>query len=678
MKPSFPRLRQACTGLALLPVLLLLSCSNPPVPTPPSSLEPPTASPAASPMPAALSHPQSPSPTRTPLPSQVSSPQPSEAAADPFTFTQVARLGGGRILGGGWLASGNDFALQTTTGLLLYQPPEDRIRQVFRMGRFQAISPDGSQVALGERDRLQVWDADSRALRWTSVVDSGSLGALRFSPDGAYLVGMVSPPGEEVYNFITVIWNAEDGIRLGAWDIGAALDVELSPDGKYLAAWNPVRMNGIYFWQLPAGENPLVFQSETLPVDLAFSPDGSQVATAGMDGRIHIWSFPDLALKQVLQEEGQDAPASLESCLGFSPDGRFLAAAGKGSVQVWGTNDWAPIASFDDPLIGSQVLSFSPDSAVLAAGSEQGVSFWRIPDGERLDELSGFSAPIQAVALSPDGQFAAIQSSVGTEYGRLSLYHTQDGEERYTLEEFPALSLAYSADGAYLAGGLWSGAVRVVHARNGALAWEQPGFQHQVQSLAFSPVGDWLAASSMEAVSVWQVSTGELGYALQVPGGWVEQVAFSPDGERLVTLSAGGPLHIWRAADGQLLHEIQVDRQGWTGYLAFSPDGSRLALGFDDRIHLYEFPRGDLIRTWNSGTGGLNGLAFTDDSLLLSLHTGGELRVWMAANSSLRQALWLGGEGFTGFAYSSAGEVLVTGSLDGTWRLWKAGRKGQG
>jgi WD40 repeat protein len=134
-----------------------------------------------------------------------------------------------------------------------------------------------------------------------------------------------------------------------------------------------------------------------------FSPDGRYIAVANA-GAINIWSLADLAAPPAEIV----VPAGAIDALAFSPDGRSLAVAGMDSMLgLWATDQpQAPPV-----LLGGtariDALAFSPDGRSLVAGGQDAqLRLWSMSDPRaRPASLRGHDAAITAAAFSPDGRY---------------------------------------------------------------------------------------------------------------------------------------------------------------------------------------------------------------------------------------------------------------------------------
>jgi WD40 repeat protein len=171
-------------------------------------------------------------------------------------------------------------------------------------------------------------------------------------------------------------------------------------------------------------------------------------------------------------------------------------------------------------------MAFSPDWYTLAVGtSHQGAQVWSVPDDKLLYKLEPGNA--RSVSLSPDGKLLALSwRSPDDKQGAVEVRHLADGKLVRTL---PDHGLAYS--------------------------------------VAFSPDGKLLAVGAREAVTLYDVESGEASWSIDVPA-WL--VRFSPDGKSL--LVATDRMALYSVEDGTLSRELD----GWSEGV-FSPDGRLFA-----------------------------------------------------------------------------------------------------
>jgi WD40 repeat protein len=199
-------------------------------------------------------------------------------------------------------------------------------------GLTPTFNADGTQLALGAGPALHILDAlTGEELNVMDVVES-NIGpqAVIWSPDGMRLAYRILP---------TVF----------VWDIATESQIYYRPTpvhlntiawaGDYLAGGDSAFYDAgghVYLWDAETGELIYDMTGHTNMVwDVAFSPDGSLLASAGRDGTIRVWDTSTGQEVAVLSGHNDEAYA-----LDFSPDGSLLASAGMdGTVRVWGVPD---------------------------------------------------------------------------------------------------------------------------------------------------------------------------------------------------------------------------------------------------------------------------------------------------------------------------------------------------
>jgi serine/threonine protein kinase len=155
---------------------------------------------------------------------------------------------------------------------------------------------------------------------------------------------------------------------------------------------------------------------------MAFSPDGSRLASGSLDGTIKLW---DAASGQELRTLKGHTRAVYT--LVFSPDGTHLTSGSPdGTIKLWDTAGDRELrtikaqtgprnelfdAKWDGNRLGMGSLVFSPDGGRLASGSDEGtIKLWDATGGQLLRPLKGHTGPVCSVAFSPDGSRLASGS----------------------------------------------------------------------------------------------------------------------------------------------------------------------------------------------------------------------------------------------------------------------------
>ncbi|MCS7287042.1 MAG: DUF1080 domain-containing protein [Anaerolineae bacterium] len=151
-------------------------------------------------------------------------------------------------------------------------------------------------------------------------------------------------------------------------------------------------------------------------------------------------------------------------------------------------------------------------------------------------------------------------------------------------------------------------------------------------------------------------------------------MAFSPDGKTLVSISETGEMRFWQVADGTLLRSRFID--GLVEFKAsFSPDLTMVACVDYHSVSLYRVSDGRFLSTFSAPLEGIEirpySLTFSPDGILLAVGwSDSKARIWRVSDSSLLLTLKHESEVHS-LAFSPDGTILASGAKDGSIRLWR-------
>ena len=360
-----------------------------------------------------------------------------------------------------------------------------------------------------------------------------------------------------------------------------------------LAAVGPDNMGMIDLQDGETGESVLAFQGPRAHItDVAFSPDGTMLATTSVDGRLMVWDVSTGNLVAGISGHGAASGPS------FSGDGSIVAGAwSKGAtVKVLDLSARRVIRTLRG-LLGAAHTAFDPYARRIAVATENfdcNGQQWRILviDLETRGRvvLPG-SEPCGApfVTWSPDGRFVAANDRI---------WDARTGKLRFTLfgHTDTVMSADWSSDSRYLVTGGFDGTARL---------WEiTPGGARQLLSLsaqdmgnvsevAFSPDGARVMTNGpLGPARVWDLSLAGDAEVANLPGHawawWFGDVGFLANGRRLVVPNGRRPMAVWDLETGQEIGAIGPPLPPWETWASepgfdVSRDGERIAIASGDQ-----------------------------------------------------------------------------------------------
>jgi WD40 repeat protein len=136
---------------------------------------------------------------------------------------------------------------------------------------------------------------------------------------------------------------------------------------------------------------------------VAYSPDGKLLAGIAASGGVHLW---DLASGQ--EVKGWDTRTENGDGIAFSPDGSLLATSGADGAAVWRSASGELVVRLRGHAGDVPDVAFSPDGTMVATAGEDGTArVWDVSTGRQLHVLFGHREGLTGVSFSPDGTSVA-------------------------------------------------------------------------------------------------------------------------------------------------------------------------------------------------------------------------------------------------------------------------------
>ena len=624
----------------------------------------------------------------------------------------ITRLGRGCLRDMAFSPDGQHFAVGTNIGLWLYQLSTLSPIALWETDRGYidsvTFSPDSQWIALHRyHEAIRVWDIQNKVciaeMELTKVEDRWGLSKPIFSPDEERLVVF---NGRE-YNRKVQSWSPQTGALLNETEISSTTygvyPTCFSPDLSLLAGTCYIRDSRtaefIAVWDVETGEQVAQLDwSEERWGRLCFSPCGRFLAAGGSEGRIQVWNMESGALEETYTkyEDAQMHPY-------YPPDGGLIAAAASPSqskIDIWHLEKGEKIDTFGHQSEG-KFVRFSESGTQLAYTDSGEIKIWTKgrPTDQASPTIQGPTRPVTvgSLVLTPDEK-----TIVATYWSRKAfLWDVSNQCVRHpTEEELPdkTYKVYLSANGKIFATGRDEDTPKVrtfassepiavipfpeselistetlaptghrfaavdrdrnIHVwkrpspsngRNRRRNWEKCavliGHLKAIGALAFSPDAERLASISIDRTALlWDVDTGEQITEMDLPAPVGKRigpytlvgVAFSPLGD-IIAGGHRGDILLWDAADGKTLTTLPQPEDSQRAIaLCFSPCGTYLASGAWWQGGLQKVP----IRLWK-------------------VNTGENIATFWGHTTDVQC-----------FAFSKDGTLLVSGGYDGAIYLW--------
>jgi WD40 repeat protein len=242
---------------------------------------------------------------------------------------------------------------------------------------------------------------------------------------------------------------------------GRIWHISWSPDGEKIATASNDQT--VKVWDPVTGENILTLRGHTDQVEfVTWHPDGVLLASTGYDSNVILWdTTKGIMTKKLDIYAGREVRAA-----DFSPNGRFLAAAGQDdtSLVVYDllTDKTISIGNVNDVTS----VQWASDGERIAVAMDDGViAMVSAASGEMLFSVKAHSAFARSLVWSPDGRRLAS----GGKEGAMKIHDALTGEELLAIHGHEELvfTIAWSPDGTRIATGSFDEYVRVWDASNG-------------------------------------------------------------------------------------------------------------------------------------------------------------------------------------------------------------------
>jgi WD40 repeat protein len=510
------------------------------------------------------------------------------------------------------------------------------VAQVSQLGRINSIefSPDGNTFVTASGDATScVWKTENGEELFCTTGLAPVTDAA-FSLDGTFIV-MGDQSG------VVRVIDTENGNVVNEYH-------RVTPDEK---------SGSIQVVDVKKGNAPEDRLLEVAVQQISISPSSGRLAIAYSDGKIPVLDLNTGKISSPLEATGNPHVS------GFSPNGIWLAAGSdNGVVTIWNLID-RKIISGQKHKGQILAMAFGPNSRILAtAGKDNTATIIDVRTGKELLRILNENW-VRDIAFSPDGSWFVTVS----DDQRIRVWDTATGKERLRmLQDSIITKVQVSSNGQWIATTGDDKTIRVWNAGTGAEIFQIPQGANG-SALAFNQAGKYLvSADERGGINIWDISVMAAPEKSILFNGIVENVHYSPSGERLV---ASDENRVWVWTSNQL-SDLTVRPQGapvlqfksTVRNVIFGPDSTLLGvLTEGNEVGIYNIENRGLKMLEVSST--IRSIAFSPDGQqLITNDSGGNVQAWNALNA---EAIENSEDQYTEVSsLTSSANLLAIGSKD--------------
>lgn len=463
-----------------------------------------------------------------------------------------------------------------------------------------AFSPDGKQLATGSRDKtLRIWDLATGKVVRTIIAHEGPIASVAWHGNSIATAS---------YDKTASVFRAIDGARILELKGSSVLTaVAFSPEGR-LAVGGLDRKVRIF--EVPSGN--LVRTISTLAgiTALTHAPNGTHLAIGTTDARVFVVDASSgWAIATLLGHSEHITDVA------FSADGTALASASADAT----TRIWEPGVGYtcrktlEGHVARVTAVAFDPKTPRVATASEdRALLLWDSHSGAHLGMIGAHADPVTAVAVAADKTIA-----VGARDTMVRMLRAQPYRVTMLAGHVAAVGgLAFTPDSTLLASAADDNTVRTWNATDGTSRDVLRGHKAAVSSVAISADGTLLASGARDGtLRVVDPRTGVLLFKRRHRPA-IESVAFSADNQLLATGGVDGTIDV-----GPPRGPARITFRHWSEpILALSfVDLMSVASGsLDGSVGIFSVLDGTRLRIEEGHSDGVTGVATVGDAVVSS------------------------------------------------------------
>jgi WD40 repeat protein len=402
---------------------------------------------------------------------------------------------------------------------------------------------------------------------------------------------------------------------------------------------------------------------------MAWSGQGNALAAVSKSGQLLVWS---LASKQARYYEGLRGEHFDFQIAWHQGKLAFTRHFAERKQDEFGLLDVAAMKVIARQSISSCwcMTGNRQETLIARDGDEAGIRVVQPITSELSHKLPGHEKEVWDVAFDPQQRWLASASDDAT----VGLWTLDTKERLGTLKghESLVMSLVFLQGGSQLVTGSWDGTIALWSVPEGRIIRRWNAEQGHVARVCLSSQGLLASMGRQGSIKLWNTHTLELEQTIPCYAGMQQCLAFSPDGSLLAFRSEKSQISIVKVRDGAKVRDFVTS--GYPASCLFTQDGQHVLVGMDTGLVLCQQVSSESI-AWRSRVpvDCITTMTLTPDGgLLMIAGKDGVIRCMSTSTGHILLTLNEHAAPVMGLSFSSHGNVLASGSHDGSIRLWSA------
>lgn len=322
-----------------------------------------------------------------------------------------------------------------------------------------------------------------------------------------------------------------------------------------------------------------------------------------------------VAAKEQVTQANQAAKDSEQplNAVAFSDDGSLLATGGQFSnVHIWDGTTGTAVAAFAGHQGPTRCVTFLDANTLASTGADQSLRLWDLNPGWKLQQTIGaadqpelISHRVTSLDFDATAQHLLVAGGTPSRSGELLVFHLDDGQRTLFLPQAHddvIYAAKFSPDGKRIASASADKYIRTFDVISSQPLRRLEGHTNYVLDLAWKNDGSLLASASADnTIKVWNPDTGDQSRTIQNFEKQVTAIRFVGEGSDVVSSCGDRRVRMQRTSNGGNIRNFS-GTTAWQHCVDITPDGKTIAAGTaDGKVYLWNSTNGQLLKTLEVG-----------------------------------------------------------------------------